>query len=76
VKLTKRKELKMLKVAEIQTEIESLSEEEYTRLRIWFSERDWEKWDKQIELDSESGNLDFLIKEALDEKVKGKLKEL
>jgi hypothetical protein len=76
VKLTKRKELKMLKVAEIQTEIESLSEEEYTRLRIWFSERDWEKWDKQIELDSESGNLDFLIKEALDEKVRGKLKEL
>jgi hypothetical protein len=76
VKLTKIKELKMLKVAEIQTEIESLSEEEYTRLRIWFSERDWEKWDKQIELDSESGNLDFLIKEALDEKVRGKLKEL
>jgi hypothetical protein len=60
----------MLKVAEIQTEIESLSGEEYTRLRIWFSERDWEKWDKQIELDSESGNLDFLIKEAIDEKVK------
>jgi hypothetical protein len=76
VKLTKRKELKMLKVAEIQTEIESLSEEEYTRLRIWFSERDWEKWDKQIGLDSESGNLDFLIKEAIDEKVRGKLKEL
>jgi hypothetical protein len=66
----------MLKVEEIKTEIEFLSEEEYTRLRIWFSEKDWEKWDKQIELDSESGNLDFLIKETLDEKVRGKLKEL
>jgi hypothetical protein len=44
VRFSKRKELEMLKVAEIQTEIESLSEEEYTRLRIWFSERDWEKW--------------------------------
>lgn len=66
----------MLKVEEIQTEIETLSEKEYARLRIWFSERDWEKWDKQIELDSKSGNLDFLIKEALDEKVREKLKEL
>ena len=66
----------MLKVEEIQTEIESLSGEEYTRLRIWFSERDWEKWDKQIEMDSKSGKLDFLIKEALDEKAKGQLKEL
>jgi len=30
----------MLKVEEIQTEIESLSGEEYARLRIWFSERE------------------------------------
>jgi hypothetical protein len=63
----------MLKVEEIQTEIESLSEEEYACLRIWFSERDWEKWDKQIEMDSESGKLDFLIKESLDEKAKGNI---
>jgi len=63
----------MLKVEKIQSEIESLSDDEYIRLRIWFSERDWKKWDKQIEIDSESGNLDFLIKEALDEKVKGNI---
>ena len=66
----------MSKVEEILCSIESLSEEEYTRLREWFSKRDWEKWDRQIEVDSESGKLDFLIKEALDEKAKGKLKEL
>ncbi len=66
----------MSKVEEILCSIESLSKEEYARLRQWFSERDWEKWDRQIEVDSESGKLDFLIKEALDEKAKGKLKEL
>jgi len=66
----------MSKVEEIEAAIESLLEEEYVRLRKWFSEKDWEKWDKQIEADSEAGKLDFLIREALDEKAKGKLKEL
>jgi hypothetical protein len=66
----------MSKVEEIEAAIESLSEEEYVRLRKWFSEKDWEKWDRQIEADSESGKLDFLIREAFDEKAKGKLKEL
>ena len=58
----------MSKVEDILCLIESLSKEEYAQLRQWFSERDWEKWDRQIEVDSESGKLDFLIKEALDEK--------
>ena len=31
---------------------------------------------QRIEADSESGKLDFLIKETLDEKEKGRLKEL
>ena len=66
----------MSKAEEIESAIESLSEEEYIRLRKWFSEKDWKKWDKQIAADSEPGKLDFLIKEALNEKAKGKLKEL
>jgi hypothetical protein len=66
----------MIKVQEIQSAIESLPPADYARLRQWFSERDWERWDKQIEADSEAGKLDFLIKEALDEKAKGRLKEL
>lgn len=66
----------MSKVDEIKEAIEALPEEEYVQLRRWFSERDWEKWDRQIEADSESGKVDFLIKEARDEKAKGKLKEL
>jgi len=66
----------MLKLEEIQAAIESLSEDEYVRLRRWFSERDWQKWDRQIEADSEAGKLEFLIKEAWEEKAKGELKEL
>jgi len=66
----------MSKVEKIEAVIESFSEEEYVRLRKWFSEKDLEKWDKQIAADSESGKLDFLIKEALNEKAKGQLKEL
>ena len=66
----------MPKVDKIKEAIEALPEEEYVQLRQWFSEKDWEKWDRQIETDSESGQLDFLIREALDEKAKGKLKEL
>lgn len=66
----------MSKINELRAAIEALTEEEYTQLRRWFSEKDWGKWDRQIELDSESGKSDFLIREAFDEKKKGKLKEL
>ena len=66
----------MSKVEQIESEIESLSEEEYIRIRTWFSEKDWKKWDKQIEADSKSGKLDFLISEAMNAKMKGKLKGL
>jgi len=66
----------MSTVEEILRSIESLPEKDYVRLREWFSERDWEKWDRQIETDSELGKLDFLAEEANDEKTKGKLKEL
>ena len=64
------------KVEEIQSTIESLSQQEYAQLRDWFVERDWKAWDEQIERDSETGKLDFLIEEAHDEKAKGKLKPL
>jgi hypothetical protein len=66
----------MTQVEKIQVAIESLSLEDYARLRQWFLERDWEEWDKQIEVDSKAGKLDFLIKEAFVEKAKGNLQEL
>ncbi len=64
----------MSKVDEIKDAIESLPEEEYVQLRHWFSEKDWQKWDKQIKSDSKSGTLDFLVKEAFKAKKKRCLK--
>jgi hypothetical protein len=66
----------MSKLENIQAAIESLSEEEYSRLREWFVEKDWEQWDQEIEVDSQSGKLEFLVKEALQEKSKGRLTDL
>jgi len=66
----------MSKVEEIKQAIDTLPEEEYIQLRQWFSEKDWQKWDRQIAADSESGKLDFLMQEALEAKAKNKLREL
>jgi len=66
----------MSKLENIQAAIEALSEEEYSRLREWFVEKDWEQWDKEIEVDAQSGKLDFLVKEALHDKSKGRLTDL
>ncbi|MBZ0167873.1 hypothetical protein MELA_01662 [Candidatus Methylomirabilis lanthanidiphila] len=66
----------MSKVDEIKTEIERLPKEELTELVRWLSEKDWERWDEEIKADSEAGKLDFLVREALDAKDKGTLKDL
>jgi len=70
------KEMLMSKINAIRQAIETLSEEEYVQLRRWFSERDWKRWDQEIQEDSESGKLDFLVEEAFNEKRRGKLKDL
>jgi len=66
----------MLRIEEIKNAIEQLPEVEFKELRRWFLEKDWKKWDKEIEKDSQNGKLDFLIEEALKEKKKGTLKSL
>lgn len=66
----------MSKVDELKAEIERLPSEEFTELFRWLSEKDWERWDREIEADSESGRLDFLLRQAREEKAKGTLKDL
>jgi len=61
---------------EIERAIDALPEKEYGEFRRWFLERDWAKWDQEIEADSASGRLDFLIREAQEAKAKGTLREL
>jgi hypothetical protein len=66
----------MAKLDELKREIEQLPTEQVSELFRWLSEKDRERWDNEIEADSQSGELDFLLREARDAKSKGKLKEL
>ncbi len=66
----------MANVEEIQEAIEGLPPEDYARLRRWFAAKDWAEWDEEIERDSASGALDFLVEEAEREKAKGSLGEI
>lgn len=66
----------MSDIAAIQEAVLALPEADYARFRQWFSELDWEEWDRQIEADSEQGKLDFLIAEAFEAKEEGTLREL
>lgn len=66
----------MSKVNELKTEIESLPQEKFAELVRWLSAKDGERWDKKIEADSAAGMLDFLMREAVEEKAKGTLKDL
>ena len=66
----------MSKIEELKTDIERLSSEEAAELFRWLSEREWESWDKEMEADSQAGRLDFLVREAHQEKARGTLKEL
>ena len=66
----------MSRINELKAEIESLPSEEFTEICRWLSQKDWERWDKEIEADSQAGKLDFLVREAGEEKTKGTLKDL
>ena len=66
----------MMTVAELQEAIRGLSEAEYTELRRWLLDHDWERWDREFEEDVRAGNLDALKAEALEAKAKGELRDL
>ncbi len=54
----------MVSITDIQEAILDLPETEYTALRKWLSDLDWERWDAQIEADSNAGKLDHLLDDA------------
>lgn len=61
----------MSKIDELKAEIEKLPGEELAELFRWLSEKDWARWDKEVEDDSRAGRLDFLVREAREAKAKG-----
>jgi hypothetical protein len=66
----------MSKIDGLKAEIESLPREEFAEIFRWLTEKDWERWDMEIETDSQAGKLDFMVREAHEEKAKGTLKDL
>jgi len=54
------------RLTDLEAAVERLSEPDYGKFRRWFLERDWRSWDREIEADSASGKLDFLVQEARD----------
>jgi hypothetical protein len=66
----------MARVKAIEEEIEALSPEEFAELRDWLLERDWERWDRQIEADAAAGKLDDLFAKALAAHRAGETREI
>jgi hypothetical protein len=56
--------------------LEKLPESDFAELRRWIAEKAWRKWDNEIENDSNSYKLDFLIDETKNEKEDGNLNDL
>ena len=65
----------MDRVEEIETAITNLPPDEYRRLVDWFHAREQSAWDAQMDADSVSGKLDFLIEEAESEAAEGSLRD-
>jgi len=66
----------MINIHDLEKAVTTLPPPEYAEFRRWFLQSDWEKWDRQIEADAQSGKLDFLAREADDAKKQGLLRNL
>lgn len=66
----------MMRLEQLQTEIEALPEKDFLRLRRWFADKDWLRWDNQLEKDIAAGRLDSLLEEAASAKAQGTLRDL
>ncbi len=64
------------RLKEIQRVVLTLSDDDFRELCKWMAELDHQKWDKQIEEDSESGLLDDLANQAISDYKKGLSKRL
>lgn len=61
---------------QIQQAIVLLPDEEYNQLTNWLTDHDFQRWDKQIENELESGRLDNLTDELHQEYSDGKTQPL
>jgi hypothetical protein len=66
----------MISIELLEKQISELDNDSFSKLREWFIEFEQLRWEKQIEADSNSGKLDFLINSALAEHKTGKTRDL
>ena len=66
----------MSTIHEIETTVSSLSREELSSFRDWFSTFDAAAWDKQFEQDVAAGHLDALADEAIRDLREGRCRDL
>jgi len=60
----------------LEQHIATLDDDSFSKLREWFIEFDQVRWDKKLEVDSNTGKLDFLINAALAEHKAGSTRDL
>lgn len=66
----------MSTLEQIEAAILTLPPDEFQRLRQWFADLDYQRWDEQIEQDIAEGRLDALAEEAIAEFKAGRCREI
>ncbi|MDX2097281.1 MAG: hypothetical protein SFW36_05850 [Leptolyngbyaceae cyanobacterium bins.59] len=66
----------MSNLEQIEAAILSLPLNDFERLRLWFFDLDYERWDEQIEQDIAEGKLEALAQEAIAEFESGRCREI
>lgn len=65
-----------MSLEKLENAILSLPSQEFERLRRWFFDLDYDRWDAQIEQDIAGGKLEALAQEAIAEFEAGHCREL
>ena len=63
-------------IEQIEKAILNLSETDFSKLRNWLLDLDYQQWDKQLEQDIINGKLDDIASEALAEFEAGEYQEI
>ncbi len=66
----------MSTVEEIESAVSQLAPPDYAKFRQWLSDYHNRTWDKEMEQDAQTGRLDDLAKEALDDLKNGRCMDL
>jgi hypothetical protein len=66
----------MSNLEQIEAAILSLPSDEFAKLRLWFLDLDYKRWDDQIEQDIEDGRLEAFAQEAIAEYEAGHCREI